>query len=55
MEGETENELDPKKTGKMSSNYSNERLGHKRRNEPMSSENEVKEERQRITCKSLST
>lgn len=38
----------------MPSNYTDERWWHKRRNELVNMETEVKEEKKRITCKSLS-
>lgn len=47
MGGERENELDPKKKVKMSSNYINEREQQARRNGLVSSEKEVKDERER--------
>lgn len=47
MGGERENELDPKKNGKTSSNYINEREQQERQNGLVGSEKEVKDERGR--------
>lgn len=47
MGGERENELDPKKNVKMTSNYINEREQQAKRNGLVSSEKEVKDEREK--------